>query len=400
MTKIVADLNIPYVEEAFRELGEVTSLPTPEIGAATVREAEVLVIRNETPVTEELLRGSRVRFVASATAGTDHVDFPYLQAQGIGFANSPGCNANSVKEYVVAALLAFAAREGVTLSGRTLGVVGVGQIGSRVVKAGEALGMRVLENDPPLARETGDPRFVALDEVLEADVITLHTPLTQTGLDATYHLFDHDRIARMKTGAIFLNTARGAVVDTEALKQALRQGRVAAALIDVWENEPAIDTELLAQAALGTAHVAGYSMEGKLAAVKLVRDAVCSHLGHATSWDPAQHLGTPEGREIELQRHDPKRERALHEIVRRVYDVEEDDARLRKMMSLKPEQRAAYYTSLRTGYPSRREFSSYRIQLRPEQGNLKPTLSALGFDCALTGPVTPRKNTNVAAGNQ
>jgi erythronate-4-phosphate dehydrogenase len=395
--RIVADENIPFVSEAFGNIGDVAVLPTQAITNASARDADVLVIRNETPVNEDLLRGSGVRLVASATSGTDHVDFPYLEAHGIGFANAPGSNANAVKEYVIAALLAFAARHDVSLGGKTLGVVGVGNIGSRVAKAGAALGMRVLENDPPLARAAGHPRFVALEEILEADFITLHTPLTRTGPDATYHLFGDERLSRVKQGAILLNTARGAVVDAAALKRALRQGRVAAAMIDVWENEPSIDTELLAQAALGTAHVAGYSMEGKLAAVRMVQEAVCRYFGVAAAWDPAHHLGTPEGSNIALKRHRLRQELALHNIVRQAYDIEEDDALLRKMLLLAPEHREACYTSLRIGYRSRREFSSYRVGLGPEDESLKQTLLALGFACAPTGQATSRQDRIIAA---
>jgi erythronate-4-phosphate dehydrogenase len=340
-----------------------------------------------------------VRFVASATSGTDHVDFPYLQAHGIGFANAPGSNSNSVKEYVVAALLAFAARQGISLNGKTLGVVGVGHIGGKVAKAAEALGMKVIENDPPLARATGDSRFVPLDEILKADFITLHTPLVETGRDATVHLFDDGRFSCVKKGALLLNTSRGSVVDTAALLRALRQGTVGAALIDVWENEPSIDSLLLSLVALGTAHVAGYSTEGKLAAVRMVREAVCDYFGLSSGWDPAQHLGSPERCEVALAEPAPTQEMALHRIVRQVYDVEQDDARLREMLSLAPERRAAYYLKLRAEYPFRREFSAYTIQLRPEHGYLSQALSALGFACSSASPAAPRESAILAFGN-
>jgi erythronate-4-phosphate dehydrogenase len=380
--RIVADENIPHVAKAFGNIGSVTTLPTPQITQQTARDADVLVIRNETQVNAELLRGTRVRFVASATAGRDHVDFDCLTAAGIPFENAPGSNANSVKEYVIAALLAFAARQGVSLQGKSLGIVGVGAIGSKVARAAEALGMKVVANDPPLARSTRDPRFVPLEQVLAADFITLHTPLTQDGQDSTYHLFDSARFAKMKSSAVLINSARGAVVHTEALKAALKNGQLAAALTDVWEDEPAIDAGLLAQALIGTAHVAGYSMEGKLRAVQMVRDAVASHFRISSTWDPAQHLGTPKGSKLRLNGHAGLRETTLHQLVKQVYDVEQDDALLRKMLSLAPDQRAAYYTSLRTRYPSRREFSSYTVELSSHNEHLRATLAGLGFNCA------------------
>jgi erythronate-4-phosphate dehydrogenase len=379
--RIVADENIPFVANAFGNIGTVITLPTPQITQQTARAADVLVIRNETLVSAELLRGTRVRFVASATAGRDHVDFDYLEAAGIPFENAPGSNANSVKEYVIAALLAFAARHRVSLQGKSLGIVGVGAIGSKVAKAAEVLGMKVVENDPPLARSTRDPRFLPLERVLGADFITLHTPLTEGGQDPTCHLFDSTRLAQMKPSAVLINSARGAVVHTDALKAALNNGQLAAALIDVWEDEPAIDACLLAQAAIGTAHVAGYSMEGKLRAVQMVRDAVASHFGISTTWDPAQHLGTPHGSKFTLNAHAVPRETTLHQLVKQVYDVEQDHALLRNMLSLAPEQRAAYYTGLRTRYPSRREFSSYTVELPPHNEHLRETVTGLGFKC-------------------
>ena len=397
--KIVADENIPWVAEAFGNIGDVTALPLPLITNAAAREADVLVIRNETPVNEGLLRGSRVRFVASATSGTDHADLSYLQAHGIGFANAPGANANSVKEYVVAALLAFAARHGMSLSGKTLGIVGVGHIGSKVARAAEALGMKVLENDPPLARATGDHRFIALEEILEADFITLHTPLTETGRDATYHLFDEGRFSGVKKGAVLLNTSRGSVVDTAALVGALQQGTLGAALMDVWENEPSIDSGLFSLVALGTAHVAGYSVEGKLTAVRMVREAVCRYFGLSSEWDPAQRLERPERYTVALAEPAPTQETALHRIVRQVYDVEQDDAQLRKMLSLVPKQRAAYYSTLRFRYPSRREFPSYTVLLRPEDEYLSQPLSALGFVCSSAGQAAPQESAPLACGN-
>ncbi|MBZ5537507.1 MAG: 4-phosphoerythronate dehydrogenase [Acidobacteriia bacterium] len=380
--RILADRNIPFVKEAFRELGEVAALDTPLITNQRVREADILIVRSEIPVDEKLLRGTPVRFVGSATAGTDHIDTDYLRSSRIAFANSPGCNSNSVKEYVVAALLAYASRNSLSLRGKTLGVVGVGNVGSKVVRAAEALGMIVLQNDPPLARTTDESRFVPLNAILEADFITLHVPLTRGGPDPTYHLLDQVQFDRMKQGAVLLNTARGPVVSTTALKHAFTQGRLSAALLDVWENEPGIDIEALLLAAIGTAHVAGYSMDGKMAAVGRVREAVCQHFGFSSAWDPALYLRSPEPSHIELNTAQLSDETALHRIVRRAYNIEEDDVRLRVTLSLPPQAQAAHFTRLRTGYPYRREFSSFTVDLPPEYSRLESTLSSLSFPCS------------------
>ena len=380
--RILADKNIPFVTEAFRDLGEVTALETPLITNQRVRGADILIVRSEIPVNEKLLHGTPVRFVGSATAGTDHIDTDYLRARKITFANAAGCNANSVKEYVVAALLAYASRNSLSLRGKTLGVVGVGNVGSKVVKAAEALRMTVLQNDPPLARITGDSRFVPMDAILDADFITLHVPLTRDGPDPTYHLFDEAQFGRMKQGAVLLNTSRGPVVSTTALKSAFRAGRLSAALLDVWENEPGLDIEALLLAAIGTAHVAGYSMDGKMAAVRMVREAVCRHLGVSSAWDPALYLRSPEPSHIELNTAQLADETALHRIVRRAYNVEEDDVRLRVILSLPPQAQATHFTRLRTGYPYRREFSSFTVDLPPEYSRLESTLSSLSFPCS------------------
>ncbi len=378
--KIVADENIPLVAEALGEIGDVSTLPVARITNAAVRDAELLVIRNETAVNLELLRGSRVRMVLSATTGTDHVDFPLLESQGIAFANAPGSNANSVKEYAVAALLSFSARHGVSLQGKTIGIIGAGNIGSRLAAACRALSMTVLENDPPLARATGERRFVPMDEVLQADFISLHVPLTLSGSDATYHLLPHDRFARMKKGVVIVNTARGPVIETSALVTAIRKGIVHAALIDVWENEPAIDPELLSLTDLGTAHVAGYSMEGRLAAVRMVLEAARSHFGLASTWDASSHL-VPVERTIVFAELHCEFETAMHRIVRQVYDVEHDSAQLKEMLSRPPQERVPYYCELRTAYPLRREFSSHSVSLAPQAASLARPLSELGFIC-------------------
>ncbi|MCK4325827.1 4-phosphoerythronate dehydrogenase, partial [bacterium] len=210
--KIVADKNIPFVEEAFGKLGEVATLPGRQINSSAVKEADVLLVRTVTRVDERLLKGSRVRFVATATIGLDHVDLDYLKKKGIGFASATGCNANSVAEYIVAALLIFAQRYEFSLSGKTIGVVGVGNVGSRVVEKAGILGMNVLQNDPPLARKTGESRFRPLEELLQkSDILTLHVPLSHEGEDATYHMANEALFEKMKKGGFFINTSRGAV---------------------------------------------------------------------------------------------------------------------------------------------------------------------------------------------
>ncbi len=376
---ILIDKNIPYGESVFSTLGQVTALETGEILTAAVRRADLLVIRSETRVNAALLDGSPVRFVGTATIGTDHVDTEYLAARGIGFASAPGCNANSVAEYITAALLTLSQRLGFGLEGKSLGIVGVGNIGSKVVRVGQALGMRVMQNDPPLARQTGDARFLPLDALMEADIITLHVPLSRIGSDATYHFFDADRIGAMKPGSILINASRGAVVDTAAIRNALIEKHLASAVLDVWEKEPSINVELLSLVTLGTAHVAGYSLDGKVNAVRMIYHALCRHLEVQPTWAGWDRLPEPAASRISLPEQGGRREEILRRTVAQCYDIELDDRLLREMLAVPDDRRASYFMRLRTGYRMRREFFATMVKVPPTQREIGNVLRALGF---------------------
>ena len=261
----------------FLPSGEVEVLGGRDITSQKVADADALLVRSITPVNEQLLSGSRVRFVGTATIGFDHVDLAYLERNGIGFASAPGSNANSAAEYVIAALLEIGRRHNIRLEGKSIGVIGVGNVGSRVARKCEALGMHVLRNDPPLQRQTGDPQYVPLEALYDCDFITIHTPLTREGIDKTFHLADAGFFSSLKPGAVFLNASRGAVVDSPALQQAIRAGRLRAVVLDVWEDEPDIDTGLLEMVDLGTPHIAGYSYDGKVAGMIMIYNALCAH---------------------------------------------------------------------------------------------------------------------------
>ncbi len=369
--RIVADSKIPFVQEALADVAEVHVLATGEITPETVRNADALLVRSETNVDAALLDGSRVKFVGTATIGVDHIDTDYLQRRGIGFASAPGCNANSVAEYVIAALLVLAERLGFSLEGKALGVVGVGNIGKIVVKYAHALGMCVLQNDPPLHRATGSLVFRPLDELMDADIITLHVPLTKTGPDRTFHLFDDVRLKKMKPSSILLNTSRGAVVETEAVKAALRSSHLKACVLDVWENEPGIDAELLSLATLGTPHIAGYSFDGKVNGTAMIQQALCQYFSLQPAWSPATVSGSPiiarDGQD-------------LLAVVRQCYDIEDDDRRLREMLLLPVGERSSYFRQLRAQYPVRHEFGNNIVDLHDRAH--RDVLRALGFQVA------------------
>ena len=375
---IAVDRNIPLAASAFGTLGEVRLLETTGVTPDAVRDAGALVIRSETKVGRALLEGSAVRFVGSATIGTDHCDLRYLGDQGIVFSNAPGSNANSVKEYVLAALLALARQGGVQLRGRTIGVVGVGNVGSRVAAVGRALGMNVLLNDPPRARAEGGKEFLPLDALMDADVVTLHVPLTREGTDATFHLFDEKRIGAMKRGAILMNTSRGAVVETRAAASALSSGRLSAAVFDVWEGEPRIDAELLRLATLGTPHIAGYSLDGKVNAVGMVRRAFCAWRRDASVWNPAPEIPPAPVTSVALCAGETP-EQSLERAVTAAYDIALDDRNLRAMLEIRGADRGPYFMRLRTGYRLRREFAATRVALPAGSAVVRGLLEAVGF---------------------
>ncbi|MDI6804495.1 MAG: 4-phosphoerythronate dehydrogenase [Bacteroidota bacterium] len=379
--KFVVDKNIPLVEKGFNSIGDVTTIETGEFTPDVVRDADVLVVRSETKVNKSLLDGSRVKFVGTATIGTDHIDLGYLKSKGITFASAPGCNSNSVKEYIMAALLHLSSIKSFSLKGKTIGVVGIGNVGSKVVRAAEALGMTVLQNDPPRARTEGNPIFLPLDELMLADIITLHVPLTKTGEDATYHFFDEKRFAKMKTGVIFINTSRGAVVETTALKKAIMNKRIVSTIIDVWENEPKIDTDLLQSVTIGTPHIAGYSLEGKTNAVRMIREAVCKHFNINSLWNLEDEIGAPDEINIFVPDAISSPEKILNFIVNRCYSIEDDNERLSGMRTLPYMFRGEYFKKLRTGYHIRREFTNFTVHLPHQHEPLKEIVRTLGFKC-------------------
>lgn len=273
--KIVIEANIPYIKGLLEPFGEVVYLPASDIVAEAVRDTDALFVRTRTKCDQALLEGSRVRFIATATIGTDHIDLEYCKKTGIAVYNAPGCNAPAVAQYVFAAIGTFLRSESPV--GLTLGVVGVGNVGSIVARWGERIGMRVLRCDPPrMRREGGD--FVSMEEIeRSADIITFHTPLNREGNDCTFHLADEDFFKRLRRCRLAINSSRGEVVDNRAWLDALNNRVIEAAAIDCWEHEPEISLSLLDKALVATPHIAGYSMEGKTRATAMAVEAFARH---------------------------------------------------------------------------------------------------------------------------
>lgn len=373
--KVIVDENIPYGREAFSTLGEVVTRHGRAISPEDVRDAELLLVRSITKVNAALLEGSAVRFVATATIGEDHIDKAWLASQGIGFSSAPGCNANSVGEYIVAALLHLAAKHDLTLAGRSLGVVGVGNVGSNVARKAAALGMNVVLNDPPLAEATGDTKYRPLDEILACDFITTHVPLTKEGPHRTVHLVDAEFLSQMKPGSFFLNTARGPVCDNGALLACLQSGHLRGAILDVWEGEPDVRLDVLDAVDIATPHIAGYSFDGKVNGTRQIYEAACEHLGVAADWSVDALLPEPEHPLLQLEGQPGD----LKHAVDTVYPLLEDDARMRAIKEQPAEGRAAYFDILRKTYPRRREFQNTVVKLAVPNDGLKSRLQGIGF---------------------
>ena len=285
--KIVVDDKIPYISEKLALLADaVVYLRGAEISADDVRDADALIVRTRTHCNQQLLEGSKVRFVATATIGFDHIDTDYMTQAGIYWTNCPGCNAASVAQYLECSLLLLQQEKGLDIQHATIGIVGCGHVGSKVKAVAERLGMRVLVCDPPLKEKeaiTHHPSsitFVSMDVIeREADVITFHVPLSHEGQYATWHLGNADFFHRLTRVPYIINTSRGGVVDNTALLQALNEGRVRDAILDVWEGEPNVNLNLLDKVFIGTPHIAGYSADGKVNADNMVIDALCQHFG-------------------------------------------------------------------------------------------------------------------------
>ena len=377
--KIVADANIPFVKECFSSIGDVITVSGREMTPDVVSDADVLLVRSITKINADLLADTKVRFVATATIGFDHVDIDYLQRENIGFASAPGSNANSAAEYVIAGLLEAGQKCNISLEGKSLGIVGVGNVGSRVAKKCAALGMQICLNDPPLQRQTGDAKYVELKELYGCDFITFHTPLTLEGIDKTYHLANEQFFRVLKEGCVFVNASRGGVVDSEALKTMIKAKRFSYVILDVWENEPDIDTELLEMVNIGTPHIAGYSLDGKISGLIMIYKAVCEYFGLTPEFDIDDFLPEPAIGQLKIDLGVDNEEQELNEVVRKIYDIREDDKNLR-FISVKPEKiRGGYFDSLRKNYLIRREFQNTRILVEDINSSLAKKLEGIGF---------------------
>lgn len=371
--KIIADDKIPFLNGVLEPYADIVYLPGNLITHESVMDADALVIRTRTRCDATLLEGTNVRFIATATIGYDHIDTDYCKSKEITWVNVPGCNSASVQQYIIAALVTLAYTNDFNLSEKTLGIIGAGNVGSKVQKAATILGMKVQLNDPPRARAEGSNGFVSLDQILEtSDIITIHVPLNKVGPDKTLHLFETALFGKMKDGAWLINTSRGEVVKTNALKYALSSGKLSGFVLDVWENEPGIDTELLSQAYISTPHIAGYSTDGKAKGTSQVVQALSAFFNLPLQDFYPLALPEPSVPEILIEGTGKSSVQIVRQAVLHSYPIMHDHILLQRSPATFEKQRGQYAL--------RREFTSYTVRLLNGMPETVEMLLKLGFN--------------------
>jgi erythronate-4-phosphate dehydrogenase len=372
---IILDENIENARQTFEKLGRIILMQGREIDNNSVKEADFLFVRSITSVNRELLKESKIKFVGTATIGTDHIDIEYLKSSGIGFTSAKGCNSDAVAEYVFMTVFYVAVRKGISLEGKSIGIIGCGNIGSRVEEIAKAFGFKTVVNDPPLARETGGSKFKSLVEALQCDIVTFHTPLIREGIDKTFHLINENNLKLLKPGAILINASRGEVIDNEALDKYLDENNLSV-ILDVWENEPDFSVSLLRKTLVASPHVAGYSLEGKINGTKIVYDALCNFMEFQKEWSPELPIIDDNIIEFkELQSF----EKTVERILTHEYDPEIDIGNMWSYSEFEDGERGKGFDDLRKTYCLRREFSNYIIKGDIRDSRIKEGLKALRF---------------------
>lgn len=369
--KILADAHIPYLKGIAEQFGEVEYLPGNQFSKETISDKDTLIVRTVTHFGKEILEGTKVKLICSATIGYDHIDTEYCDSHNIAWRTAPGCNANSVEQYVTASLLYLADKYNFDLKEKTIGIVGVGNVGSKVEAACKKLGIRVLLNDPPLVETGRAPsyRFVDLETIKrESDIITLHVPLTKTSKYATYHMVEERFFDELGKKPFMINSCRGSVVNNQALKKAISNEKVSGAVIDCWENEPNIDAELLQMVDIATPHIAGYSADGKWTATKMSLENLNEFFKleiHPIKLMPLPH---PENPVVNLK--DIASDKQLAHAVWQTYNPMTETEKLKA----NPEK----FYWFRSNYPLRREYYAYEVENADSE--IIPVLEQLGFN--------------------
>jgi erythronate-4-phosphate dehydrogenase len=380
--RIVADENIPLVNAFFGHMGEVVCLPGRTMTAADVRDADALIVRSVTKVNPALLEGSKVKFVGTCTIGVDHLDQAYLDAHGIHWSSAPGCNANSVVEFVYATLCHL----DINWLPVKFGIIGCGNVGGLLYKRLKAQGVDVRCYDPNLTLAQ-NPDLTSLEEVLSCDVISMHTPLVTTGPHPSFHLLGRKELMQLKTGAVLINCGRGPVINNQALLDVFAERTDLRVVLDVWEPEPDISLELLNRVLLGSPHIAGYSYDGKLNGTEMIYQALCRHLDKSPQSSLTALVPPLANNRLRIDKNIDKHNNIFNiakELIRQVYDISADDARLRALAAQAFAGEVVFgqgFDGLRKHYPIRREFHNYQVHLENISDTNKKWLQVLGFHC-------------------
>ena len=380
--KIVCDNKIPFLKGALEPYADVVYLPGKDTTAEVLKDADAVITRTRTKCNESTLKGSSVKIIATATIGFDHIDTEWCEQNGIEWTNAPGCNSWSVRQYLASLLVQISNSFNIDRHNCTLGVIGVGNVGTKVAEIASILGFKVLLNDPPRARKEGNTGFVSLDEIIEkSDIITCHVPLQRNGQDATFHLFDQERISLLKPHQILINTSRGEVVDNKAIKKALQNKSIKAASLDVWENEPDIDTELMDLLFTATPHIAGYSLDGKANGTWMSVQAIGKKFNlPCKDWKVTEVPNPAQPVEFCIDLNGKNIDQALDEAILYTYNIFTDDRRLR--------ENPTEFELQRADYPIRREFPAFTVRFtnidkfRKNPDVLTSKIKQFGFICA------------------
>lgn len=373
--KIIADDKIPFLKGVFEPYANIEYYPGKDISHSIVKNADALIVRTRTKCNRDLLSGTKIKIVTTATIGTDHIDINYCDQNNIKWLNAPGCNSTSVMQYVASALLTLAEMGDFNLTNKTIGIVGVGNVGSKIRKVAETLGMNILLNDPPRERIEGSKEFCSFEKIVnESDIITFHVPLNESGVDKTFHLADEEFFNQLEKKPIIINSSRGEVIKTSALKNAINTGKISKTVLDVWEGEPDIDLELLNKVDIATPHIAGYSAEGKANGTSICVNAVNDffNLGLKVNWYPENIPILESGNSVVIDCKNKTHQDLIKEAVVGSYNILEDDKRLRKSPETFEKQRGEYQI--------RREFSHYNLELRNCESKVNKQLKMLGFN--------------------
>ena len=371
--RIIVDNKIPYIKGVLEGVADVKYMQGSAISNSDVKDVDAMIIRTRTKCNQQLLTGSSVKFIATATIGYDHIDTEYCADNGIVWTNAPGCNSSSVEQYIVSTLLWLGIEKHIDLAKSTIGIIGAGNVGSKVARAASALGLNVLLNDPPRERAEGSNDFTDLDVLLkESDIVTMHVPLNRSGVDKTELMADASFFSKMKQGAVFINSSRGEVVQESDLKDAIRQDKFSGIVLDVFQNEPAIDTELLKSCTLATPHIAGYSADGKANGTTMSVQALSRFFKLGINDWEADNVPMNGEKEMFADGSEEDSLELISSIYWQTYNIKADQERFLAD--------PGKFEHLRGSYPVRREPAAYSVRLYNDDGFYRKVFEGLGFN--------------------